>query len=237
MESTSIQILRSRWALVEIPERQLQPLWSKSQQPQGPFVASDRMSVPTASRNRIARATAFPHCGNSGWIERMAASGRTFSSAGQRAALRREAPLLSATTPLAQKLPRHRRPDPEVLHGALQLLVAEQELDGAQVARLLADMRRLSPSHRMCAVTLGIKADARHPPFDDPAILPRRQVRLCVHAARKQVIPFTEPATSNPCSDGLPCLIGQFELHWSAGLPLNNDRPVANPPGNRNISN
>ncbi|MEY9560100.1 hypothetical protein ABIA23_005482 [Sinorhizobium fredii] len=62
-------------------------------------------------------------------------------------------------------------------------------------------------------------------------------MRQCVHAAGKQVIPFPEPATSNPCSDSVPRLIGEFELHGSAGLLLDDDRPVANPSGNCNTGN
>lgn len=86
-------------------------------------------------------------------------------------------------------------------------------------------------------MALGVKSDIRHPPLDNPAILPRRQMRQCVHAAGKQVIPFPEPATPNPCSDSVPRLIGEFELHGSAGLLLDDDRAVANPSGNCNTGN
>ena len=88
----------------------------------------------------------------------------------------------------------------------LSSFVAEQELDGTQVPCLLVYMSRFRPPHRMRAVTLRIKPDARHPPLDDTAILPRRKMRLA--CTGKQIIPFTEPAMSNPGTDSIPRLVG-----------------------------
>jgi hypothetical protein len=39
----------------------------------------------------------------------------------------------------------------------------QQELDGAQIARLFVNLSRLCPSYGMCSVDGIIKSDARHP--------------------------------------------------------------------------
>lgn len=147
-----------------------------------------------------------------------------------------EASPLSTTIQVAQRWPRRRPPRFRGIVRCSPVSCGLARAGRRAGCRSSCKCVPLRPPHRMRAVAFGIKPDARHPSFDNPAILPRRQIRLCVHAARKQVIPFTESATFNPGADRLPRLIGQFELHGSAGLLLNNDRPVANPPGDRNIT-
>ena len=48
--------------------------------------------------------------------------------------------------------------DPEVANGAFQLGMSEQKLNRPQVARLLIDLGRLRPSHRVRAVGGAVKA-------------------------------------------------------------------------------
>ena len=54
--------------------------------------------------------------------------------------------------------------DAEVTDRAVHLRVAEQQLDGAQVASLLVELRDLRSWHGMGAVGARLKADPRHPP-------------------------------------------------------------------------
>jgi hypothetical protein len=51
--------------------------------------------------------------------------------------------------------------------------VSQQDLDSAEVASLLVNLRRLGPSHGMCAVSAGLQADRSNPSMDNAGILPR----------------------------------------------------------------
>ena len=64
--------------------------------------------------------------------------------------------------------------DREIADRAFQLRVAEQKLNRSQVPRLLIDLRRLRPPHRMRAVGGAIEPDTGDPSMDDSRILPRR---------------------------------------------------------------
>ena len=63
--------------------------------------------------------------------------------------------------------------DPEVPNGALQLRMAEQELDGSQVPGFLIDLRRLGSSHRMRAICRRFEASAVYPTVNEAGVLPR----------------------------------------------------------------
>jgi hypothetical protein len=66
--------------------------------------------------------------------------------------------------------------DAEIADGALELRMPEEQLDGSQVARLLVDLRRLRPTHRVRAVGGAVQPGALNPSMDDPdqLYLPRR---------------------------------------------------------------
>jgi hypothetical protein len=61
--------------------------------------------------------------------------------------------------------------DAEVADSALELRMPEEQLDGSQVARLLVDLRRLRPTHRMRAVGGAVQPSGLDPSMDDPCIL------------------------------------------------------------------
>jgi hypothetical protein len=63
----------------------------------------------------------------------------------------------------------------EVSHGALELGVTKQELDGTWVVDLV-DQRCLRAAHRVCSVGCRIKPDFLDPGIDDVGVLPGAQV-------------------------------------------------------------
>jgi hypothetical protein len=85
--------------------------------------------------------------------------------------------------------------DAEVLDGALDLGVTEQQLYCPEVARALVDLSRLGTAERMRAVAGWVKPDAGDPVLYQALILARRQVRADPDAARKY-----EPAAVDPAA-------------------------------------
>jgi hypothetical protein len=85
--------------------------------------------------------------------------------------------------------------DPEITHGALQLCVAEQQLNCSQVAGLLVNLCRLRSAQRMRAICRAIEPGAVRPSMDDAGVLPRRQVRLSPETTREQL--STQDSTFN----------------------------------------
>lgn len=75
--------------------------------------------------------------------------------------------------------------DAEVLDGALDLGVTEQQLYCPEVARALVDLSRLGTAERMRAVAGWVKPDAGDPVLYQALILARRQVRAGPDAARE----------------------------------------------------
>jgi hypothetical protein len=65
---------------------------------------------------------------------------------------------------------------PQIPDRALNLRVAQQQLDGAQVSRRLIDYRRLRSPKRMRAVIIGSQADTRDPLVNKTGILPGADV-------------------------------------------------------------
>ena len=54
--------------------------------------------------------------------------------------------------------------DSEIAHRALDLRVAQQELNRPKISRFLIDQRCLRPAERMCAIEAWIKIDHCEPP-------------------------------------------------------------------------
>jgi hypothetical protein len=46
-----------------------------------------------------------------------------------------------------------------------------------------------------------------------------------LHTAGEKPIVYVKALAVDPVHDGSACLIGHFELHWSAGLLLKDDYP------------
>ena len=76
--------------------------------------------------------------------------------------------------------------DPKVANGALDFFVAEQDLHGAQVARLLVDDRGFGSPQRMRPVVLTPQPDPGHPLINELGILPRADMIGVIDPARKR---------------------------------------------------
>ena len=74
--------------------------------------------------------------------------------------------------------------DTEVSNGALNLGVAEEDLDCSQIAGRLVDDRRLGSAQRMRAVFLGMQSNADDPLAHEPCVLPRAHMRHLIVPAR-----------------------------------------------------
>jgi hypothetical protein len=74
----------------------------------------------------------------------------------------------------------------QISDGALDLCVAEQELDGQKIAGAPIDQRRLRPPEGMGAEKLRIKSGSGDPFRDKPRVLACRHAAALVAAAREQ---------------------------------------------------
>src|SRR5260370_9066832 len=111
----------------------------------------------------------------------------------------------------------------------------EQKLNRPQIARLLVDLRRLRPPHRVRAVGGAVQPGTLDPGMNDPCILPGREVRLRPEAAREEVVSVSGVDFGKPGSDRGSGLFGNFELDRSAGLLLNNRGAVSDPAAGADI--
>src|SRR5204862_2449833 len=114
--------------------------------------------------------------------------------------------------------------DAEVSNGALELRMTEQELHCTQILRAAIDQRGFRASQCMGSIRGGVEADLPYPPADDPRVLPCRQMRKGMQAARKQVVLRAPARRPGPRRKGFACLLGDFELHRALGLLLHDDR-------------
>ena len=67
--------------------------------------------------------------------------------------------------------------DPKVADGALQLRMAQLQLDGPEVLGSSVYQRRLGPPHRVGPVSRTIQADLAYPAVHDARVLAGREVR------------------------------------------------------------
>jgi hypothetical protein len=76
----------------------------------------------------------------------------------------------------------------EVSDRILDLAMAEEDLDGAQVAGRPVDDRRLRSAKRMGANFTSHQANSRHPLIDKPGILPGAEVTIVIYSAWEDVL-------------------------------------------------
>src|SRR5205807_3799724 len=79
--------------------------------------------------------------------------------------------------------------DAEVSNGTLELRMTEEELHCTQILRAAIDQRGFRASRCMGSIRGGVEADLPYPPADDSRVLPGRQMRRGMQAARKQGSP------------------------------------------------
>jgi len=114
----------------------------------------------------------------------------------------------------------------EITNGAVHLGMTEQELNCAQVARLMVDLRNLGAPHRVCAISALLQPDGCHPFPHQPGILPRGSVRSIVQTppATGALIP-TSAATRSTLS-AFPRPGREFEANRLRGLALGDRGPL-----------
>ena len=100
--------------------------------------------------------------------------------------------------------------DAEVPHGALDLGMPQQKLDGPEVACPPVDQHCLGSSKRMRAKFRRIKAYAGNPLVHEPGILSRRQSEG-IAATGKEELPGSSPCRSQIVIDCRASLVGQLE--------------------------
>jgi hypothetical protein len=109
--------------------------------------------------------------------------------------------------------------DAKIANGALDLRVAQQELDRTQVAGSSMDQRGFGPAQGVRAKLQRVKADASDPLTDETGVLARGEATIIAPAAEQELARL--PASrSEVFIDRLPRLIGNFESDRSASLLL-----------------
>jgi len=103
--------------------------------------------------------------------------------------------------------------------------MSKQKLDRSQVLSPAVNQGCFGSAHGVRSIDLWIKADGFDPGFDEPCILPGRQVLTGAHSARKQKSTFPMTHYFQPCFDGITGWLRDFELDGSAGLFLDDDGP------------
>jgi hypothetical protein len=110
--------------------------------------------------------------------------------------------------------------DPEIPNGDLELPVAKQELDGAQIARPAVYQRGLGATEGVRSKEPRIQANACYPGRDQASVLSGRDGAVRPATARKQVVadvPSRDFQVRIYCFPGLLC---EFELHGVSCLAL-----------------
>ena len=114
--------------------------------------------------------------------------------------------------------------DPQVPNGALDFRVAEQDLHGAQVARLLIDDGGLSSAQGVRPVVLRPQSDSGHPLSDEPGILPRADMIGVIDPARKSEL-VNSPTSAFKSDQNAPAGgFEELELNRPPSLLLDDDR-------------
>jgi hypothetical protein len=114
----------------------------------------------------------------------------------------------------------------QISDGALDLCVAEQELDGPKIAGAPIDQRRLRSSERMSAEKLRFKSDSSNPFRDKPRVLACRHAAALVAAAREQKVGLSTQR-SQVAVDGFTGLLRQLKFYRASRLCLIVARSIA----------
>lgn len=125
----------------------------------------------------------------------------------------------------------------KIAHRALDLGVAEQDLNGAEIACCFVDDRRLGAPERVRSVLLRLEADADHPLVHQAGVLARAHVRHVVVSARENVVVERAAAALQPSSHRFPGSLHQLELDGSLRLLLHDYCASAHAPTRNDIAN
>jgi hypothetical protein len=114
--------------------------------------------------------------------------------------------------------------DAEIPNGRLDLVMPKQDLNSAQVARLLVDEGWLGSTQRMRVIVLCAQSDRRHPFIHQPCILPCAEVPGWITAAGKDEIIERPAPPFQPSEEARARRLNDLELNGLAGLLLDDDR-------------
>ena len=114
--------------------------------------------------------------------------------------------------------------DAQVSNGSLDFRVAEQNLHGTQVARLLVDDRGLGSSQRMRPVVLRTQSDPGHPLINEPSILPGANMIGVIDPARKSELVSRSASAFEPGQKAATGWFEELKLNRSTCLLLDDDR-------------
>src|SRR5580693_8610107 len=103
----------------------------------------------------------------------------------------------------------------------------EKQLDRSQIAGLAVDLRRLGAAHRMRAVGATVHPGPLDPAVHDARVLARCYVRLIMDSARKDLGAPICRSRVQPVLQRGASLLRDFELNRTAGLALDDCRPVS----------
>lgn len=117
--------------------------------------------------------------------------------------------------------------DPEIPDRVLDLGMAEQNLDRTQISSRAVDHGRFGAPHGVGAVVFPPQSDRGDPFIDEPGILPRAHRMAGTDTAWKHEIIDGATPPQQPCCEARAGVRGNFKLHRSPGLPLNDHRAVA----------
>jgi hypothetical protein len=102
--------------------------------------------------------------------------------------------------------------------------MAEQYLDGPQVARRLVNERSLRSTHRVRALFTYVEADGTDPFVNQPSVLAGAEMAHIIDAAWEDEIVMRASPAVKPSEQGLAYLRHQFELNRSFGFLLHDGR-------------
>ena len=113
--------------------------------------------------------------------------------------------------------------DTEVPNAALDFRVAEQDLHGTRIARLLVDDGGLGSSQRMRPIVLRPQSDPGHPLINKSSILPSADMIGVIDPARKDEIVKRANSAFEPGQHTAARCLKEFKLNGPPGLLLDDD--------------
>lgn len=127
--------------------------------------------------------------------------------------------------------------DTKIADRILDLGMTQQNLDCPNVAGGPIDHRGFCPPKRVRSVFGLPKTNCSHPFINQAGILARAHVSGVVDSAGKEIFDRGAAPSLQPCQQCRSHIGGEFELHWSIGFLLDDDRAIADVGTGNHIAN